>query len=74
MNNNKNKEIAPILNLKLSLETRQKVEAFSQVLHKTHTQILQEALTQYFEDQEEKLAQNKETNLSFDEFWDDLDI
>ena len=42
--------------------------------------MLEEALEEYFESQQQKLMEknqldeNAMTNLDFDEFWDDLDI
>jgi hypothetical protein len=37
--------------------------------------MLKEALEQYFVNEEKRLAeQDPMTNLSYDEFWDDLDI
>lgn len=64
----------------LALETRQKLEAFSIVLKKDHTTILEEALAQYFKSEEEKLYEtglaqkDPDTDIDFDEFWEDVDI
>lgn len=64
----------------LALETRQKLEAFSIVLKKDHTTILEEALAQYFKSEEEKLykqgleQKDPDTDIGYDEFWDDIDL
>lgn len=64
----------------LTSETVEKLHAFSELLDKDATTILQEALQQYFEREEKQLMEKKlsekdpMTNLDFDEFWDDVDI
>jgi len=54
--------------------------AYSELLKKDVNTILNEALDQYFQSENEKLLEknqenhNAMTNLSYDEFWDDIDI
>jgi len=48
---------------------------YSELLKKEPTTMIQEALEQYFVSEEKRLAeQDPMTNLSYDEFWDGLDI
>ncbi len=66
--------------LELKLEVVQDLELYSEILKKDVNTILNEALELYFENEKEKLLdknQNNEnalTNLSYDEFWDDVEI
>lgn len=69
-------------NIKFTLdaETVEKLTAFGELLGKDANTMLNEALQLYFETAEEKLAEQSAaerdamTNLSFDEFWDGVDI
>ncbi len=60
--------------------TVENLQAFSEILNKDVNTMLEEALEQYFESEQQKLMeknQNDEsamTNLDFDEFWDDVDL
>ena len=53
---------------------------FSELLHKDVNIILEEALEQYFENEQKKLIEKgidedaSMTNLDYDEFWDGLEI
>lgn len=64
----------------LTNKTVEELRSFSQVLNKDVSTILNEALQQYFENEQKKLLEknledeNAMTNLDFDEFWDDVDI
>ncbi len=63
------------INLALDPQTLEKLAAFGELLKKDTQTMINEALEQYFEAREEELAQQDPmTNLSFDEFWDDLDL
>ncbi|MEA3498577.1 MAG: hypothetical protein U9R16_05900 [Campylobacterota bacterium] len=68
------------INFKLNATTVENLNIFSEILKKDHSTILNEALEQYFETQQQKLLEknledeNAMTNLDFDEFWDDVDI
>ncbi|MEN8147427.1 MAG: hypothetical protein ABFR02_07395 [Campylobacterota bacterium] len=62
-------------NLALDPQTLEKLAAFGELLKKDTQTMINEALEQYFEAREEELAQQDPmTNLSFDEFWDDVDL
>ena len=63
-------------NIELNDENRENLEAFKTLLNKDETTMLNEALSRYFEEETEKLQDmnNSQTNLSFEEFWDDVDI
>ncbi len=67
-------------NIELKQDTVDNLLAFSELLHKDVNTMLEEALEQYFDSQQQKLI-NKGieedatmTNLDYDEFWDGLDI
>jgi len=58
----------------------EELEAFSSILNKDHNTILNEALEQYFYNEQIKLQEknqedeNAMTNLDFEEFWDDIEL
>jgi len=68
------------MQFKLKKETIQNLEAFSQMLNKSIDQILEEALEDYFASAQDKLLKNSiekenaQTNLSYDEFWDGVEL
>ena len=68
------------IKLELKQTTVENLKSFSEILHKDINMMLEEALEEYFESQQQKLMEknlfdeNAMTNLDFDEFWDDLDI
>jgi len=63
-------------NFKLTDENIQNLEAFKSLLNKDENTMINEALELYFKDEAEKLQalKDSQTNLSYDEFWDDIDI
>lgn len=63
-------------NIELTDENLQNLEAFKSLLNKDENTMINEALELYFRDEAEKLQDinSSQTNLSFDEFWDDVDI
>ncbi len=72
MNNN--------INFKLNSDTIENLQTFSELLNKDINIILNEALEQYFDSEQQKLLEknladeNALTNLDFNEFWDDIEI
>jgi hypothetical protein len=58
----------------------QNLEAFTQILKKDESTIINEALELYFQEEQKKLFEkniadeNAMTNLDYDEFWDGVDI
>jgi predicted transcriptional regulator len=56
------------------------LQTFSEILKKDPSTLINEALEQFFENEQKKLLEkniedeNALTNLDFDEFWDDVDI
>ena len=68
------------INFTLSSDTIENLQTFSKILNKDHNTILNEALEQYFDNEQQKLLEknledeNAMTNLDFNEFWDDVDI
>jgi len=63
-------------NFELTDENIQNLEAFKSLLNKNDNKIINEALELYFKDETEKLQalKDSQTNLSFNEFWDNVDI
>ncbi len=68
------------INFSLSSDTIENLHTFSQILNKDYNTMLNEALEQYFEDEQQKLLEknledeNAMTNLDYDEFWDGVDL
>ncbi len=68
------------IKIEFKQNTVEDLQAFSEILRKDINTMLEEALEQYFESEQQKLMeknQNDEsamTNLDFNEFWDDVDI
>ncbi len=60
--------------------TVENLQAFSEILKKDINTMLEEALEQYFQSEQEKLLEknqddeNAMTNLDYNEFWDDVDL
>ena len=52
------------------------LELYTKLLNKDINTILDEALEQYFKTEDEKIIAKEQnaTNLSYDEFWDGLDV
>jgi len=69
-----------MINFTLKAETIENLKEFSEMLNKDINQIMEEALNNYFQTEQEKLLkesidkENAQTNLSYDEFWDGVDI
>ncbi|HIP03347.1 MAG TPA: hypothetical protein EYH01_09255 [Campylobacterales bacterium] len=72
--------IEKTINFNLSTHVVEELQTYSELLKKDINVILNEALEQYFENEQKKLLEkniydeNAMTNLDFDEFWDDVDI
>jgi len=68
------------INFELQAHVVEDIQTFSQLLNKDMNTILNEALKQYFENEQKKLQEknteneNAMTNLDYDEFWDGVDI
>ena len=68
------------INFSLGNDILEELEAYSKILQKDYSDILKEALEDYFDKQQKILLEknledeNAMTNLDFNEFWDDLDI
>jgi hypothetical protein len=58
----------------------QNLDTFSKILNKDYSTLINEALEEFFENEQKKLLEkniadeNAMTNLSYDEFWDDVEI
>ena len=64
------------IKLELKLDKLESLELYGQLLNKDINTMLDEALEQYFIAEQEKLKAKEQnaTNLSYDEFWDGIDI
>ena len=66
-----------IVHMEFKSEMLENLEAYSVLLGKDKTQIIEEALQRYFAEAEQQLAEDKErslTTFSYDEFWDGFEI
>ena len=63
-------------NIELTDANIKNIEVFKTLLNKDKNTMINEALELYFTEEAEKIEAEKDsqTNLSFDEFWDDVDI
>jgi len=63
-------------NITLTQTNQENLEAFKALLNKDENSMVNEALELYFTEEAEKLKalEDSQTNLSFDEFWDDIEI
>ena len=68
------------MNFKLDSNTIEQLQTYSALLNKDVDTIIKEALEEYFVKSQEKLLkdtlekENAMTNLSYDEFWDGVDL
>jgi len=68
------------MKIEISADNMQNLELFKQILKKDESQIINEALEAYFIEVQNKLLEkniadeNAMTNLSYDEFWDDIEL
>ena len=68
------------IKFEIKQETLENLELFSQILNKNINTIFNEALEQYFENEQQKLVEknqdneNSLTNLDYNEFWDGFDL
>ncbi len=66
--------------LTLNEQTANKLQAYAELLEKSPSSILNEALENYFLEADKAIVeksmhqQDPDTDISFDEFWDDVDI
>ncbi len=66
--------------LTLNEQTANKLQAYAELLEKSPSSILNEALENYFLEADKVIVeksmhqQDPDTDISFDEFWDDVDI
>jgi len=67
-------------NFTLTSDNLENLENFSEILKKDFSTMMNEALEDYFQNAQKKLLEkklsdeNSQTNLDFNEFWDDVDI
>ena len=68
------------LKIEFKQSTVENLQAFSEILKKDINTMLEEALEQYFQSEQEKLLEknqddeNAMTNLDYNEFWDDVEL
>jgi hypothetical protein len=64
------------IKLELKMDKVESLELYTKLLNKDINTILDEALERYFKTEDEKIIAKEQnaTNLSYDEFWDGLDV
>ena len=63
------------IKIELKMDKLEHLQRYAKLLGKDINTMLDEALEQYFIVTEEKLiAKNNATNLTYDEFWDGVDL
>ena len=68
------------IQLEINADNVENLNNFSQILNKDVSQILNEALEEYFVNEQKKLLEKSIeddsalTNLDYDEFWDGVDL
>jgi len=68
------------MKIELTYKTIENLEIYSKILNKDINFMINEALSQYFENEEKRILEksiendNIMTNLDYDEFWDGVDI
>lgn len=68
------------MNITINPDNYENLENFATILNKDASQMINEALESYFAEEQKKLLEknlendNAMTNLSFDEFWDDVEV
>ena len=68
------------MNITINQENFQQLETFKEILKKDESTLINEALEVYFQAQQKLLLEknldneNALTNLSYDEFWDDIEV
>lgn len=63
-------------NIELNNENIQNLEVFTELLKKDKNSIINEALERYFVEEYERIQEEKssQTNLTYEEFWDGIDL
>jgi len=68
------------MNISINQDNYENLENFKEILKKDESTMINEALELYFETEQKKLLEknldneNALTNLSYDEFWDDIEV
>ena len=68
------------MNISIDADNYENLENFKEILKKDESTMINEALELYFEEQQKLLLEknlndeNAMTNLSYDEFWGDIEI
>jgi len=68
------------MNITINQDNYENLSNFKEMLQKDESQMINEALELYFETEQKKLLEknledeNAMTNLSYDEFWDGIDL
>jgi hypothetical protein len=64
------------LKIELKIDKLESLKLYAELLGKDVSTMLDEALERYFVEEQEKLIAKEQnaTNLSYDEFWDGVDV
>ncbi|MDQ7066650.1 MAG: hypothetical protein Q9M40_00820 [Sulfurimonas sp.] len=68
------------MNISINQDNYEDLDIYKEILKKDESTMINEALQLYFQTQQKKLLEqdieneNTMTNLSYDEFWDDIEV
>ena len=68
------------MNISINAENYENLTIFKEILKKDESTMINEALELYFQEEQKKLLEkniadeNAMTNLSYDEFWEDVEL
>ncbi|MDQ7043947.1 MAG: hypothetical protein Q9M34_10530 [Sulfurimonas sp.] len=68
------------MNIQINQDNYENLDNYKEILQKDESTMINEALQLYFQTQQKKLLEqdieneNAMTNLSYDEFWDDIEV
>ena len=76
MENREGRDMEKSIKIEIKEDKLEGLEYYAKLLNKDINTMLDEALAQYFESENEKLIAKEQnmTNLDFDEFWDGVEL
>ncbi len=76
MENREGRDMEKSIKIEIKKDKLEGLEYYAKLLNKDINTMLDEALAQYFESENEKLVAKEQnmTNLDFDEFWDGVEL
>lgn len=63
-------------NIKIDQENQEKIALYKELLKKDENSIVNEALSLYFKEKNQEIQEREssQTNLSYEDFWDDFEL